>query len=171
VKRHIASVASVLLCVVTAVLWVSSGFKPFAVERLGNHWMVQLHVAHGGILFGADAISPNANDYFGWVWYFKDGDEAGFFPAGSTFPYGEFSSYRGGWDAFIPIWLIAIPSALLPVILIFLKRIRRVRRKHGCHCLGCSYDLTGNTSGTCPECGNPIPTPAKTPETESPRPA
>jgi len=92
VKRHIASVASVLLCVVTAVLWVSSGFKPFAVERLGNHWMVQLHVAHGGILFGADAISPNANDYFGWVWYFKDGDEAGFFPAGSTFPYGEFSS-------------------------------------------------------------------------------
>jgi hypothetical protein len=38
-------------------------------------------------------------------------------------------------------------------------------------CPKCSYDLTGNTSGTCPECGTPVPTRAKTPETESPRPA
>lgn len=25
-------------------------------------------------------------------------------------------------------------------------------------CKGCGYDLTGNTSGICPECGRPIPT-------------
>ncbi len=24
------------------------------------------------------------------------------------------------------------------------------------HCETCDYDLTGNTSGTCPECGTPI---------------
>jgi RNA polymerase-binding transcription factor DksA len=24
-------------------------------------------------------------------------------------------------------------------------------------CLHCRYDLTGNTSGICPECGRPIP--------------
>ncbi len=28
------------------------------------------------------------------------------------------------------------------------------RLKHG-KCLHCGYDLTGNTSGTCPECGKP----------------
>ena len=25
------------------------------------------------------------------------------------------------------------------------------------HCRCCSYDLTGNTSGICPECGTPVP--------------
>jgi len=28
-------------------------------------------------------------------------------------------------------------------------------RKPG-HCRGCDYDLTGNVSGRCPECGTPI---------------
>ena len=34
-------------------------------------------------------------------------------------------------------------------------------------CNSCGYSLTGNTSGTCPECGSPIP---KAPEPKSPRP-
>ena len=34
-------------------------------------------------------------------------------------------------------------------------------------CVACGYNLTGNTSGTCPECGSPIPPTNK----ESPRPA
>lgn len=25
------------------------------------------------------------------------------------------------------------------------------------HCSSCGYDLTGNVSGTCPECGTPVP--------------
>jgi hypothetical protein len=51
------------------------------------------------------------------------------------------------------------------------NRWRRARRSCRGACPECSYDLTGNTSGTCPECGTAIPTRAKTPETESPRPA
>ena len=31
------------------------------------------------------------------------------------------------------------------------------RKAHGL-CPGCGYDLTGNTSGACPECGMPIGT-------------
>ncbi len=30
-------------------------------------------------------------------------------------------------------------------------------------CLSCGYDLTGNTSGTCPECGSPVPSSPATP--------
>ncbi len=30
-------------------------------------------------------------------------------------------------------------------------------RKPGWHCKSCAYNLTGNTSGVCPECGAPIP--------------
>lgn len=47
----------------------------------------------------------------------------------------------------IPLVLVAVPTALL-------------WRHHLSHrpgrCARCSYDLTGNTSGICPECGNPI---------------
>jgi hypothetical protein len=35
-------------------------------------------------------------------------------------------------------------------------------------CNSCGYNLTGNTSGTCPECGTPVP---KEPAEKSPRPA
>src|SRR5262245_33607746 len=51
----------------------------------------------------------------------------------------------------IPLWLpfvlIAIPTALLS----WLDRRRVVTGK----CRKCAYDLTGNTSGVCPECGTP----------------
>jgi hypothetical protein len=37
-----------------------------------------------------------------------------------------------------------------------IRRLRtRFRRKEG-HCPRCAYDLTGNTSGICPECGRPV---------------
>ena len=37
------------------------------------------------------------------------------------------------------------------------KRRRRASAVRRGKCLACAYDLTGNTSGTCPECGSPIP--------------
>ena len=34
------------------------------------------------------------------------------------------------------------------------------RRQFGYICTHCGYNLTGNVSGRCPECGNDIPSPA-----------
>lgn len=48
----------------------------------------------------------------------------------------------------IPLWL-ALAVVLAPTLLI---HARLPRRRAGC-CLGCGYDLTGNVSGRCPECG------------------
>jgi hypothetical protein len=60
-------------------------------------------------------------------------------------------------------WQIAAASAILPLVLgTFRWRSRRQRRRM-IDCKYCGYDLTGNTSGTCPECGTPIP--------QTPRPA
>jgi len=33
----------------------------------------------------------------------------------------------------------------------------RLRRASAGLCVACGYNLTGNTSGTCPECGKEIP--------------
>lgn len=53
---------------------------------------------------------------------------------------------------------VAAPVALLmgyPVFAILRERRRRRRRRPGC-CAHCLYDLTGNRSGVCPECGTTI---------------
>jgi hypothetical protein len=36
------------------------------------------------------------------------------------------------------------------------RRRRYMNRKRLCLCLSCGYDLTGNVSGTCPECGGKV---------------
>ena len=58
------------------------------------------------------------------------------------------------WDSSsvtFPAWAITAPLFLLG-----LPTVRRLRRRPlpGC-CHACGYDLTGNTSGVCPECGTP----------------
>ncbi len=58
-----------------------------------------------------------------------------------------------GGGLFVPLW---IPLCALLVLTVTLARGMR-RTKPG-HCLRCGYDLTGNVSGRCPECGHRIST-------------
>ncbi|MCB9856768.1 MAG: hypothetical protein H6818_13895 [Phycisphaerales bacterium] len=51
----------------------------------------------------------------------------------------------------IPIWILAIPLA---VGVIYLRR-RRPLLDDSPRCANCGFDLTGNESGICPECGTP----------------
>lgn len=52
-------------------------------------------------------------------------------------------------------WIWAILSAA-PASVLSLAAIRRLKSRPGPgHCLACNYDLTGNESGKCPECGQP----------------
>ncbi len=55
-----------------------------------------------------------------------------------------------------PAW---IPPVLLAVWSWFLARplIEQRRRRRNNLCATCGYDLTGNVSGRCPECGEQIP--------------
>ncbi|HPF40616.1 MAG TPA: hypothetical protein P5081_16085 [Phycisphaerae bacterium] len=50
-----------------------------------------------------------------------------------------------------PFWLIATIAMLCPAATLF----RRRRRPPPGRCPECRYDLTGNRSGVCPECGRP----------------
>jgi hypothetical protein len=51
-------------------------------------------------------------------------------------------------------FLLAPAFALLPLLQWWASRRARARRTKG-QCARCSYDLTGNVSGVCPECGTP----------------
>jgi hypothetical protein len=55
----------------------------------------------------------------------------------------------------------------LPVLALIASRCRRwtlrAVRRHSGHCERCGYNLSGNTSGTCPECGTPTGVSVTTP--------
>ena len=63
------------------------------------------------------------------------------------------------WTDFLPATLVAIPL-WIPLVAVaiptgFLWRRERKRPRPG-HCRSCRYNLTGNVSGVCPECGRKI---------------
>jgi len=56
-------------------------------------------------------------------------------------------------------WLAALLFGLLPLVSA-VRILNRFRRRKAGQCRSCGYNLTGNLSGTCPECGTLIPTPS-----------
>jgi hypothetical protein len=56
------------------------------------------------------------------------------------------STFASGRVAYFPLYMLLPPLGLAAWLL------RRGRRGGGT-CRGCGYDLTGNVSGRCPECG------------------
>lgn len=53
---------------------------------------------------------------------------------------------------YVPMWFVFIVVAT-PTYLLLRPRYTLWRRRRRGLCLGCGYDLTGNVSGVCPECG------------------
>jgi hypothetical protein len=82
------------------------------------------------------------------------------------FAYSAETEYKGrSFSVLIPHWFVAGLASLLPLKWIRDHRRRRQRVSLGL-CLACGYNLTGNVSGTCPECGTAVrsaETPAKGP--------
>jgi hypothetical protein len=55
-----------------------------------------------------------------------------------------------------PLWAALSVSLLYPAIAFVRGPFRRYRRRKKGQCVKCGYDLTGNVSGRCPECGERI---------------
>jgi hypothetical protein len=60
-------------------------------------------------------------------------------------------SYHFGPHA-LPLWIPSMLCATCYGLSVTLAAFQR-KRMGSAHCAGCDYDLTGNTSGVCPECG------------------
>jgi hypothetical protein len=61
------------------------------------------------------------------------------------------------WYVTIPLWLPLLLMAAPTSVACFRDWWRRYRLTPPGHCPNCGYNLTGNTSGRCPECGAPTP--------------
>lgn len=62
--------------------------------------------------------------------------------------------------AVAPLWSVGAATAAPPAwaAMGLAARLRRRRRVRSGRCAGCRYDLTGNVSGVCPECGATVST-------------
>ena len=61
-------------------------------------------------------------------------------------------SYRKTWLVF-PLWLSTAVLGLICMLPVAQGPLRRWYRLRRCLCIYCGYNLTGNLSGRCPECG------------------
>lgn len=63
---------------------------------------------------------------------------------------------RGGWAYFLVYGSILVGLLTVSCLLNYRDLRRRYLRQAPHKCRSCGYDLTGNMTGTCPECGSPI---------------
>ena len=146
-------IASLIFALVSAVLFVCS-------YRGIPHLVCQWHpkrcafviAVDGDILF-ADVLLQALLKPRSWVLGETPKDGArrrlyyGFFRE-------SYASRPGLWQ--IPVWPFVMIFLGYPVSVLAARSLHRWRRQHKGLCLKCGYNLTGNVTGVCPECGHEI---------------
>ena len=139
------TVVSLLLTQVAVGLWVLTLNQPkgFSIQSV---WVWSFGSSIGiswaePWVYGTSRLLPAISEY----------SAAGFQYETRGF-YGSFAQ----WSLKLPHWFFTLIFAIGPTIW-FIKW--RKRKTLGLNiCSGCSYDLTGNQTGQCPECGHTIET-------------
>jgi hypothetical protein len=109
---------------------------------MSNSWEAQF--GFGGFDYSSASITPVAGPGFGYM-----NGTPGF---GWSIPV-HFKPVGRTTVLAIPIWALALAFAMLPMISLIRIVSRKRRRAKPNHCRSCGYNLTGNMSGVCPECG------------------
>ena len=131
------------MCVLLLTAWILSVTWP--VRRIGEGTALMLS---GGGFFWSIA-EGYTNPHFP-RWIFGEPSPTLWLPRSDK----EWrSGLSGSGSVFVPIWCVLLPFAILTHIL-----WRRDRRIPPGHCQECGYNLTGNVTGVCSECGMKIVT-------------
>jgi hypothetical protein len=143
-RRRTAVILSILLAADVAV-WIASGWWRLSIAPTAS---IRFHLTDGAILV---------------VWYVEG------------VPFEQLSSeemnglvlarHARRWDySWVPIWLadrrqiiVGVPLWYTAAIVAIVFSVLVLTRRRLCTtCSNCMYNLTGNMSGRCPECGTPF---------------
>ena len=155
-----ATLVSGIALMSTYALWVSSHFK-YSGATIPLTFSIKITAGSGkGVIRGTILLYLRGTNE-GFLWWSIDPQRM---PPHITMFKKSFSFNRGRVSArdgspismtivCFPHWLLVILFAVLPVRWVFVGLLRPRRRKQLGLCVQCGYDLTGNTSGACSECG------------------
>ena len=149
-KLRVCKWAGTVGCVLIVVAFVGSarwnpGFAWTSGQDARAHG---IWLDHGTVTFGRDVSGfSNVSGWFLDVQPSKGGQLLDSARLPSRLEFREFG--KSADFVLLPLWLPFL-VLLIPTLLLW----RRDRRKpRPGFCRRCDYDLTGNTSGRCPECG------------------
>jgi len=145
----------------TDSVWVAHGSVTAEVMTARNgclfHWIGgRADIADlGGRRFSLQSTEPS--DLVGGNWRFWTQSNPrrllGVITWGRA-SYGGKGSTEWGMSILLPYWLLACSAAgSAPALLMISRRLHRRSRRRAGRCVRCGYDLRGNVSGVCPECG------------------
>jgi hypothetical protein len=140
--RRILKWVGSVACGLTAALWVGTKWRHFQYcHRYGTVGTVTNFVWVSNVDY-----TPYYGKGFGMIK--KNNAPPRWWPSVDQ------GTYVGGtrtwWQVRIPFWCVFLPVGIPTAFLWY-----RDRRPPKGHCRNCGYDLTGNVSGVCPECGQP----------------
>jgi hypothetical protein len=178
---NLSAAVSLVLFLTITVLWVRSywssdtvGWQTLHISKSsmdshfhGLYWSVGYSV----IVFNREQYVSDLRDLV-----YVPRDQEGTHLVAYGFRPGEVpNDYPSGWHGFfmefhqnsigsqtgvpavvgVPVWLLATVMGILPLVrAIHFAQTRSALKV--CCCLSCGYNLTGNISGVCPECGTKI---------------
>jgi hypothetical protein len=171
---HIIAAASLLLCIVAAMMWGRSYGGLDIAYRDGNlarsSFRVGLESSLGRVILFWSAEPPE------WTSLIQFQRTPSVYvlaldPASEQYKRRTFFGYGLGWwytpdgltwHLLLPWWIVLVLTALLPVrwYILWRGRWRREYRRRMALCPNCGYDLRAS-SGNCPECGMPPTSPAE----------
>ena len=164
------SVLSLLLGAATVVMWVISYFLQTALlktvlitdgsGRLYDRRYRTTAVRNGVLYYREDGYGSNLSSPRPPITITKTARSFTHLPAGFfdrtalgfswTYELRSHAGYSMSSQKSMPLWFV-----LLCLLAAWMYARRRNQPEHpACHT--CGYSLTGNTSGTCPECGSPV---------------
>jgi hypothetical protein len=183
------SALSLLLCAAIVVLWVRSYSAGDCWGRQTDGVIEFVRSDHGRVSYTYTSGHPLPREGLGPAWapgacepeearfhpggaglpgalgFGREEDTQFIAPAGVAPPGGHFTPLTADVvEWWLPHWFPAAVAAALPVgrlAMSWRRRRRRRQRPRRGLCPSCGYNLSGNLSGTCPECGEPI---AKVPD-------
>ena len=164
----LAAFLSLLLCVATVALWVRSHWIE---DEITGDWKFRETWAVGvchqdGEFFAYAAEQPGSPPIERLTYSSAPAIPDRYVPSPGSREDIFFSvlgmKFLASWDQrgvpkhdfVLPDWMVVLLFLLLPSLQMWLWRKSTVHRTAlGRLCRTCSYNLTGNSSGVCPECG------------------
>ncbi|HET6249689.1 MAG TPA: hypothetical protein VFE47_18515 [Tepidisphaeraceae bacterium] len=160
------SAVSLLLCLCLAALWVFSYFRAGWLDWVNPSATINTDAFAERGQIHADLVTTKKREQ-------RIGLVPGFRMRSSPSDFADLASIRDAfsWHDYgyvhtsipeyglndyliiLPIWLLMLPTLILPATWLLRRRRARLRRTRGL-CPHCGYDLRA-TPGRCPECGRP----------------